>query len=345
MNAVPAEEEVFHPGELRPGHLLDGRFEIVEMVNRGGMACIYRARDLQTGQIVAVKLPHLRFESEALTFSRFQREEEIGRRLDHPSVLKLVAADCTKSQPYLVMEFLEGETLNRIRRKNEPLREAAAAKIAGQICDALEYLREQKIIHRDIKPENIMICRDGSIRLLDFGIAAALRLRRLTFMGMTPPMGTPDYMAPEQVQGHRRTDHRADIYSLGAILYELLTGRVPFDGDDALIIMQSRLAGDPVAPRQLNAAISPAMEEIVLHALARKPGDRYASAKQMKQELENPESVALTGRHRRLKPVRIRFWHANPWMLRGLALGLGVVALQCGICGFAWWYFTYRPHH
>ena len=155
------------------------------------------------------------------------------------------------------------------------------------------------MVHRDLKPDNIMICNDGSIRIMDFGIAKFEGQRRLTFGGFTPAMGTPDYMAPEQVKG-KRGDARTDIYSLGAILYEMVTGSAPFEGANPFIIMNSRLSGDPVAPRKKNDKISPQVEEIILHAMARNPQDRYATALEMKNELDHPEKVQLTGRCDRL---------------------------------------------
>jgi serine/threonine-protein kinase len=160
-------------------------------------------------------------------------------------------------------------------------------------------MHEHDVVHRDLKPDNIMICSDGSIRIMDFGIAKMEGARRLTFGGFTPAMGTPDYMAPEQVKG-RRGDARTDIYSLGAILYEMVTGTVPFEGANPFIIMNSRLSGDPVAPRTRNEKITPQVEEIILHAMARDPKDRYPTALAMKQDLDNPDAVVVTGRADRL---------------------------------------------
>ena len=177
---------------------------------------------------------------------------------------------------------------------------ADALQIAIKICDALDYMHRKEVIHRDLKPENIMICNDGSLRIMDFGIAKVAGFRRLTFGGFSPAMGTPDYMAPEQVKG-KRGDQRTDIYSLGAILYEMVTGSVPFEGTSPYLIMNARVMGDPVAPRKLNPDIAPEIEEIILHALERNPMDRYANAAEFKAELEAPDSIRLTGRHERLQ--------------------------------------------
>jgi serine/threonine-protein kinase len=197
------------------------------------------------------------------------------------------------------MEYLEGQTLGHLMHTIRPMPEADALKIVSRICEALHYMHEHDVVHRDLKPDNIMICSDGSLRIMDFGIAKFEGARRLTFGGFTPAMGTPDYMAPEQVKG-KRGDARTDIYSLGAILYEMVTGSVPFEGANPFIIMNSRLSGDPVAPRTRNPNISPQVEEIILHAMARDPQDRYPNILEMKNDLDHPEAVQLTGRCDRL---------------------------------------------
>ncbi len=324
--------------ELAPGQVLDDRFEIVELVNRSGMASIFKAHDRTTGTTVAVKVPFMQFESDINTYNRFQREEEIARQLDHPYLLKVFPVE-QKSRPYLVMEFVEGETLDTAMAAARPLGEKAAAQIASRICDALEYLHQHNIVHRDLKPQNIMLCRDESIRIIDFGIAKAARMRRLTFTGFSPTMGTPDYMAPEQVNG-RRGDHRTDIYSLGAILYEMVTGKVPFEGESPYVIMNVRTTGDPIAPRKLNENLTPVMEEIVLHALARNPDERYASAAAMKAELDDYEKVELVGRHQRLQEPRL--WKSR---FRSLPLILFFVLLQLVGFGAMFWYFSTHAKH
>jgi serine/threonine-protein kinase len=179
------------------------------------------------------------------------------------------------------------------------------------VCDGLACLHSGACIA--ISPQNIMLCSDGSLRIMDFGIAKVAASRRMTFGGFSPTMGTPDYMAPEQVKG-QRGDERTDIYSLGAILYEMLTGRVPFEGQNAYMIMNARLLGDPVAPRVHNPAIRPPVEEIVLHAMARDPDDRYPTAASMKADVDAPDAVVVTGRAERLqapKPWKNRWRNAR----------------------------------
>ena len=183
-------------------------------------------------------------------------------------------------------------------------------------------MHENGVVHRDLKPQNIMLCNDGSIRIMDFGIARAQSSRRLTFVGFTPAMGTPDYMAPEQVRGSRG-DARTDIYSLGAILYEMATGEPPFGGDSAYVIMNARVSGDPVAPRKANPKLTPVLEEIILHAMERDPKRRFPTAAEMKAELDDYERVQLTGRCSRLQAPQI--WKAR---FRMLPMILAFVFLQ-----------------
>jgi serine/threonine protein phosphatase PrpC len=298
--AVAAAAAATGTGDPGPGKVLDGRFEITDLVARSNMASIFRAVDRRTGGSVAIKVPLMALEGDVAGFERFQREEEIGARLDHPAVLKVIRVEEPKSRPYLVMEFLEGATLAEILAKEHVLAEPVARAYAAQVCDALEYLHANGIVHRDLKPQNIMVCKDGSLRLFDFGIARVEKARRLTFVGLTPTLGTPDYISPEQVRG-KRGDHRSDIYSLGAILYEMVTGATPFEGESPYVVMNARVTGDPAAPRSLRPELSPALEEIILHAMDREPRHRYRSAAEMKRELENPDLVELTHRDLRLR--------------------------------------------
>lgn len=280
---------------LGPGDVLDERFLIVELLNQGGMATIFKALDLPNGdREVVVKVPYLGLESNPASYARFAREEEIGLSLDHPFVMKFIGVNGSRTRPYIVAEYLRGETLADLLGKIRPLPEKDALKFASLICEALQYLHAHDVIHRDLKPSNVMVCPDGSIRLMDFGISYAEAARRVTFAGFSTAMGTADYVAPEQIKG-RRGDQRTDIYSLGSMLYEMLTGKAPFEGDDPFIIMNRRMSGDPVAPRKLNPSLSPQAEEIVLRTLQRDPNLRYPSAAAMKADLDAPEKMQLVG--------------------------------------------------
>ena len=236
------------------------------------------------------------------------------------------------------MEFLEGKTLAEVISKRKKLSDGEAAAYGSQICDALEYLHRKGIAHRDMKPQNIMVCSDGSLRLFDFGIARVEKARRLTFVGLTPTLGTPDYISPEQVRG-RRGDHRSDIYSLGAILYEMVTGQTPFEGESPYVVMNARVTGDPEAPRKLNPELNPALEEVILHALERDPRSRYQSAGDMKRELDNLAGVEITHRDQRLRAPQ-------PWKSRRFtALLVGAAAVGWIGLFFALFLFISRKHH
>jgi serine/threonine-protein kinase len=303
------------------GQLLDDRFEITDVIAKSGMASLYKANDRETGTAVALKIPYLQIESDPSGFDRFRREEEIGLKLSHPYVLKILPVE-KKSRPYIAMEYLQGQTLNELLRSVRPLPEPDAVQIASRICTVLSYLHQNGVIHRDLKPANLMLCNDGTIRIMDFGIARAENSRRLTFVGFTPTMGTPDYMAPEQVRGSRG-DQRTDIYSLGAILYEMTTGEPPFAGDSPYVIMNARVTGDPQAPRKTNPKLTPVIEEIILHAMERDPKRRYQTALDMRSELENYEAVEMTHRHTRLRSPQV--WKSH---FRMVPLILGFVLLQ-----------------
>jgi serine/threonine-protein kinase len=310
--------------EIQAGQVLDERFEIGDLIHRSAMSSVYKARDLKSGQQVAVKVPLASLEGDPAAFSRFQREEEIGCSLNNPGILKILAIDDKeKSRPYLVMELLEGQTLERRMQQVAPFPEADALQILSRVCDAVAYLHANGIVHRDLKPQNIMLCHDGTLRVMDFGIAKVAASKRLTFGGFSPTMGTPDYMAPEQVKG-QRGDERTDVYSLGAILYEMLTGHLPFEGPNAFAVMNARLVGDPPAPRSHNPAIRPEVEEIVLHAMARDPGERYESAGALKHDVDNPSQVVVSGRASRL--VVPRAWKSR-WRKVRIALLVALVPI------------------
>ncbi len=313
--------------ELRPGLVLDGRFVIGEPISRSGMATIYKAHDLHDRETVAVKVPHLRCEADPAFFARFQREEEIGRCLNHRFLLRFVPVDGAKSRPYLVTEYLRGCTLAHLLESRRPLPEADALRIASLLCEALSYLHRQGVVHRDLKPPNIMVCCDGSLRLLDFGIASAVAARRITLTRFASTIGTPDYMAPEQVR-RQRTDERTDLYALGTVLYEMLTGSVPFQNENPWVALNDRVTGDPPAPRQLNPILTPQAEEIVLHALQREPAARYPSAAAMQRDLDAPERVVVSGYRDRLQAPRRRIGlHETPF-LAGTLMGVGFLCLQ-----------------
>jgi eukaryotic-like serine/threonine-protein kinase len=278
----------FHPGDQLDHYRIDG------LVARSGMASIFRATDVRDGKAVAIKLPHPEMEADPVLFDRFKREEDIGRKLDNPGVVR-VFNDEERSRRYMVLEWVDGRLLRQVMNEQKKLPQDRAIRITLGLCKTLDYIHSQGVVHRDLKPENIMVGPNDQVKLIDFGIAANAGSRRLTFAKLTEAMGTPDYISPEQVKG-KRGDARSDIYSLGIMFYEMLTGTVPFNGPNPFVIMNERLLNNPVPPREVNPEISPQLQEIIYRALERDPSKRYPNAREFALDLEHPEKVGVADR-------------------------------------------------
>jgi serine/threonine-protein kinase len=261
---------------------------------------------------VAIKIPHPEMEADPVLFERFEREAEIGEKLDHPGVMK-VFPDADRSRVYMVMEWVDGRLLRVVLHEQKKFPVERAIKIVIAVCDALDYIHRNGVVHRDLKPENIMIDADDHIKLIDFGIAARQGARRLTFAKLSQVMGTPDYISPEQVKG-KRGDGRSDIYALGAMLYEMLTGQPPFSGPNPFAIMNDRLLNNPIPPRELNPEIPPPLQEVIYRALEREPQNRYATANEFAWDLEHLDEVGVADR------PEMRDWKKRraPWLRRVL---------------------------
>ena len=288
---------------VRPGEQLD-HYRIDKLVARSGMASIYRGVDTRNGREVAIKIPHPEMECDPVLFDRFQREQEIGIALDHPGVMK-VFADEDRSRVYMVMEWVNGRLLREILGAQGKLPQERAIRITLGIADALEHIHANGVVHRDLKPENIMVGDEDRIKLIDFGIASKIGSRRLTFAKLSQVMGTPDYISPEQVKG-KRGDARSDIYALGAMLYEMLTGKTPFSGPNPFAIMNDRLLNNPVPPRELDPTISPQLQEVIYRALERDPKSRYPNAREFARDLANLDQVGVDTERIELKEWKRR---------------------------------------
>jgi len=257
---------------------LEKQYEILEKVGVGGMATVYKAKDKKTGRLVALKVPQERFLGDPRFVRRFHREAEVLAKMDHPNIVKVYDHGQVDGVHFIAMEYLEGEGLDKlIEERRLSLRQAAA--ILARVADALKHIHAQGIVHRDIKPGNIMVLKgalreDGvdprGVRLMDFGIAAGKVLTRLTITGAR--IGTPVYMSPEQAKG-QKLDHRSDIYSLGIVLYEALTGQPPFTGGYETVIHQ-QIFQVPTPPKQLNPQIPQVLSDLVLKMLEKDPAKR-----------------------------------------------------------------------
>lgn len=299
------------------GQVLD-HYLIEDLAARGGMADIFRATDLHSVRPVAIKVPHPEAKNDELLMQAFKREETILQTLDHPGIVRVVREGC-KNRPYMVMEWVEGRLLRDILNEQGRLSVERAVRIAVSLCGALEYIHGDGIVHRDLKPENIMVDADDHAKIIDFGIALTMASRRLTFSASSKAMGTPDYISPEQVNG-KRGDRRSDLYALGVILYEMLSGELPFTGANPLVVMNARLLSDPPSVRSVNPAISTRLEEIIGRALERDPQKRYAKAGDLASDLQNHNQARAT--RRRLSKQRTRWRSATKriWLYAGLAM-------------------------
>jgi len=268
-------------------------YRIDAPVARSGMASIFRATDTRDGRTVALKIPHPDMEADPILFDRFQREAGIGERLDHPKVMRVYGGE-GRSRLYMVMEWCEGRLLRKILDEGR-ISQDRALRIAAGVLDALGYIHSQGVVHRDLKPENIMVDEQDQLKLIDFGIASDATARRLTYANFTATLGTPNYIAPEQVKG-KRGDARTDIYSMGVILYEMLTGKLPFTGPTPMAAMNERLLNHPVPPRVLDPSISPQLQEVIYRAMERDPKNRYATAHEFQHDLEHLDEVGVEDR-------------------------------------------------
>ena len=278
---------------LHTDELLD-HYRIEKLIARSGMASIYRAVDTRNDRPVAIKIPHPEMEADPVLFDRFHREEEIGKNMDHPGVMR-VFADEDRSGMYMVMEWVDGRLLRYIINEQRPLP------------------------------------HDRAVKLIDFGIASNAGSRRLTFAKLSQTMGTPDYISPEQVRGGRG-DARSDIYATGVMLYEMLTGQVPFSGPNPFLVMNDRLLNNPTPPREIDPTITPQMQEIIYRALEREPRNRYQHAREFAHDLEHPEEVGVSDR------AELHNWKVkrSPW-LRRIAFYIAMALIPVVVFGLLLW--------
>jgi eukaryotic-like serine/threonine-protein kinase len=274
---------------VNPGELLD-HYRIGEVLTHTPVASIFRATDVRTEQAVLIKVPQPELETDPVFADRFQREQEIAKSFDHRGLLRALN-DGAQSRPYIVMEPFDGQSLRQLLATQKKFSPARAQAITLGICDVLEYVENHGVAHRDIRPENILVGGDNQVKLINFGTAAMMGARRITFANLAQSVGVSDYISPEELSG-KRGDSRSDIFALGVVLYEMLTGRTAFQGIDPF----DRLEKQPIPPSQLESGISPQLQEVIHRALEPKPRDRYANAHQMATDLRHLDLVSIKNR-------------------------------------------------
>ncbi len=268
--------------EFESGQIIDGRYRVLHRLGAGGMADVYLAQDEQLDRQVALKLLHRRFAEDPGFVERFRREAQAAASLQHPNVVSVFDRGSFEGTYYIAMEYLEGRTLKRLIREEAPLETGRAIDLTVQMLKAARFAHRRGVIHRDLKPHNVIVDDNDHVKVTDFGIARA-GASDMTETGSI--MGTAQYLSPEQAQGHA-VSAPSDLYSIGIVLYEMLTGRVPFDGESPVSIALKHVSEAPVPPSQINPEIPSALEQVVLWALNKDPGDRPADADQFILALE-----------------------------------------------------------
>lgn len=263
--------------------LLDGRYQIEQLLGEGGMARVYLGRDLRLNRPVAIKIPHPHLMTDPDFMARFRHEAHAAAMVSHPNLVDVYDVGQDGDRHYIVMEYVAGTTLKQLINREAPFAIPRAVRIAEQIARGLHAAHRAGLIHRDIKPQNIIVTDDGQVRITDFGVAKSRLSTAMTETGVT--LGTVDYIAPEQAQGRAATP-QSDIYALGVVLYEMLTGRLPFTGDNPVAVAMKHISEPPPPPRRYNPQIPASLEAIILRALAKDPAQRQQSALELAEELQ-----------------------------------------------------------
>ncbi len=277
---------------MTQAHRIGGRYEVGELLGRGGMAEVRKGTDVRLGRTVAIKRLRTDLASDSTFQTRFRREAQAAASLNHPAIVSVydtgeeMATDGSNvAQPYIVMEYVAGRTLRDILREGRKILPERALEITSGVLSALDYSHRAGIIHRDIKPGNVMLTPSGDVKVMDFGIARAVSDASSTMTQTAAVVGTAQYLSPEQARGET-VDSRSDVYSTGCLLYELLTGRPPFVGDSPVAVAYQHVREQPTPPSSFDEELTPEIDAMVMKALAKNPGDRYASAAAMKTDLD-----------------------------------------------------------
>jgi eukaryotic-like serine/threonine-protein kinase len=309
--------------DLSPGDVIDG-FRIVRLLGQGASSEVVLAVDGDDRQVV-LKLPRDAAIAAPSTFDRFRRELDIAGRLDHPGIQRSIDYRTARSRPYLVMEYVEGETLADLLARQKPLALDRAIDFAAQLARAMAHAHDHGVVHRDLKPQNVLVVDGERLVVTDFGIALLAGARRLTWQWFGASLGTPDYMSPEQVQG-KRGDARSDIFSIGVLLFEMLAGRTPWRSHDTMDVVNERLTATVPALREFGVDVPPGVEGIVRRCLRKQPDERYPDAVALLHDLEH---------WRELEPSRLVFADERPLAPAESHLVLLVAGIVFGFLAFS----------
>ncbi|SRR6266571_263441 len=328
---------------------LSGRYRVEQLLGSGGMAQVYRGTDTVLSRPVAIKVLSSDYAGDPAFVERFRREAQAAARLNHPTVVSVFDTGSDDGVHYIVMEFVSGQTLAEVLATEGPLPPERAAWVTARVAEALSFAHEAGLVHRDVKPGNVMLTERGDVKVMDFGIARAAAGPGQDLTETTSILGTAAYLSPEQAEG-KPVDPRSDIYSLGVVLYELLTGRAPFTGSTPVAVAYKHVTEEPTPPSAVQPGVPPAVEAIAMRALAKDPAQRYQSAERMRADLEaaaggaSAAAVPIPDTERldrdrtatlppvvappaRRPPSRRRAW---PYVLAGLAVAALVALILVG---------------
>jgi serine/threonine protein kinase len=318
---------IITPDMLQIGDQFD-QYQIQAHLAQGGMSDIYRAFDMVNRREVALKVPDQSIIGDPEQYERFQRELEVMKTLQHPAILRGLGSGKHNRVPYLVTEFIDGKSLRQLIESSVPMTPEQAIPIVIKIADGMAHCHDNSVIHRDLKPENILITSDEQPVIMDFGLALTKSAHRVTYSNLSTTMGTPDYMAPEQVEG-KRGDARTDVYALGTILYEMLAGKTPFSGDNNIAVMAMHLNG--VAPHldKEKPEITPQVAAVVARALHHDPDKRYPDMRAFIDALNHPETADLTVLDQVATSTVTPFWRSQAFQAIGISVlvMLAIIAL------------------
>ncbi|MEA4869716.1 MAG: protein kinase [Christensenella sp.] len=319
---------------IAQGTIVGHRYRIIELIGTGGMAHVYRAMNLSSRKIVAIKVLKDEFRNDAEFLRRFEREARAVLHLSHENIVRAFDVGETDGLPYIVLEFVDGRTLKDIIDENGPMPSRIAVALVVQVLDALGAAHAAGIIHRDVKPQNVIVMQSGKVKLMDFGIAREVDANTVTFTGSTV-LGSVHYLSPEQAKGLPVTEG-SDLYSAGIMLYEMLTGRVPFDGENSVAIALKHISDAPVPPIELSNKVSPALNDVILRALSKDTGRRYSTASEMSAHLRRAlkEPMGDFARHiPTAKPQPVKKTSQKKRAHGALKIGITVGALVLALIG------------